>query len=61
MAEITPFINGIQHSFSSIRCNILGRTVIGFTKIDYDDKVNLENFYGAGNQVVGRGVGNYDG
>ncbi len=60
MSQITPFINGIQHSFASIRMSLLGRVVTGVVKISYDDSVNLENQYGAGNMVDHRGVGNYE-
>lgn len=57
---MTPLINGIQHSWASVRMVLLGRTVTGVTKIEYDDNVNLENNYGAGNMPESRGVGNYE-
>lgn len=60
MAQETPLINGIRHAWASIRCNILGRTVTGITKIAYDDKQNKENKYGAGIHVDHRGMGNYE-
>lgn len=56
---MTPLINGVNHSWASIKINMLGRTVIGVSKITYDDDTVLENNYGAGNMPVSRGVGNY--
>lgn len=60
MATETPLINGTRHSWASIRCNILGRTVTGITKIDYEDTQEKENKYGAGIHVDHRGLGNYE-
>lgn len=60
MAEKTPLINGVRHSWASIRCQILGRTVTGITKITYEDTEEKSNNYGAGKMPVSRGVGNYE-
>ena len=56
----TPLINGVRHSWASISINMLGRTVTGVAKIDYDDNQNYENIYGAGTMPVHRGKGNYE-
>ena len=58
--DTTPLINGTRHSWASIRCNILGRTVTGITAISYDDTQNKENRYGAGIYPDHRGLGNYE-
>ena len=55
-----PLINGVRHSWASIRINMLGRTVTGVAKIDYDDNQNYENIYGAGTMPSHRGKGNYE-
>jgi len=60
MSAITPMINGVRHSWSSIRINMLGRTIMGVASINYDDTMNIENIYGAGNMVSHRGNGNYE-
>ena len=57
---MTPLINGIQHSWASVRMVLLGRTVTGVVSINYEDSLNLENNYGAGNMPESRGVGNYE-
>lgn len=60
MSNNIPLINGIRHSWASIRVNLLGRTVTGITAIKYDDKVEKVNNYGAGNMPVSRGYGKYE-
>lgn len=55
-----PLINGTQHSWASVRINMLGRTLTGVTRIDYDDNVNIENQYGSGQFPDHQGVGNYE-
>lgn len=54
-----PFINGVQHSWASISFFMLGRTVRGIAKIDYDDNVAMEDNIGAGNMPDHRAVGDY--
>lgn len=56
----TPLINGIRHSWGSIKVNLLGRTVIGITAIDYDDKQDKKNHYGSGTMPTHRGHGRYE-
>lgn len=56
----TPLINGIRHSWASIKINLLGRTVTGVTAINYEDKQEKVNHYGAGINPVHRGYGKYE-
>lgn len=56
----TPLINGIRHSWASIKCNILARTVTGITALSYEDKQEKVNNYGAGIFPVSRGLGKYE-
>lgn len=53
-----PLINGVQHSWSSIKINMLGRTLTGISAINYDDDQVKENNFGAGNFPDHRGYGN---
>jgi hypothetical protein len=55
-----PLINGKGYSWNSIRLNILGRTIVGVTAIEYDDPETKENIYGAGKHPVERGEGNVE-
>lgn len=55
-----PLINGIRHSWASVKVNLLGRTVSGITAIKYDDKQEKVNNYGAGIYPVSRGYGKYE-
>lgn len=52
------FINGVQHAWASISCNLLGRTLTGITAISYGEKRNKENLMGGGDEPIGRGYGN---
>lgn len=58
MSVNSPLINGKRHSWSSIRLNVLGITIIGVTEINYGQEELKENHYGAGRFVVDRGDGN---
>lgn len=58
--DVTPLINGQRHSWASIRMNLLGRDVSGVVAIDYDDKQEKANIYGAGTKPVARGKGKYE-
>ncbi|EWC93277.1 hypothetical protein [Porphyromonas catoniae] len=53
----TPLINGILHSWASIQVAIQGVPLTGITSIEYEDKQEISNKYGAGRYPVGRGVG----
>jgi hypothetical protein len=56
----TPLINGTRHSWASIKINLLGRTITGVTAINYEDKQEKVNNYGAGIYPVSRGLGKYE-
>ena len=58
--EQTPLINGSRHSWVSIKTNMLGRDMSGIVAIDYDDKQEKANLYGAGRNPVARGKGKYE-
>lgn len=57
---MTPLINGIRHSWASVKVSLLGRTVTGITAISYEDKQEKVNHYGAGIYPVHRGYGRYE-
>lgn len=57
--EGTPLINGVRHSWASIKMNILGNQVLGVTAINYGSATDIQNGYGAGQMPVDRGEGNY--
>lgn len=53
----TPMINGVQHSWASIKINMLGRTISGITSIMYSyDRAKVNN-KGAGDVVDHRAYG----
>lgn len=56
----TPLINGIRHSWASVKCVLLDRTVTGISAIKYEDKQEKVNNYGAGIYPVSRGLGKYE-
>lgn len=51
-------INGQSYSWQTLKVNILGIVVTGISKIDYDEKQEVEDIFGAGNRPVARGYGN---
>lgn len=53
-----PLINGVQHSWASIRIPLLGRTVVGVVAIDYGMDHAKENHYGQGDEPIYRSYGN---
>lgn len=55
-----PLINGIRHSWASIKVNLLGRTLTGITAISYEETQEKANNYGAGIFPVSRGYGKYE-
>jgi hypothetical protein len=57
--NITPLVNGIRHSWASVRVNVLGRTVTGITEINYEDDQEMEDAIGAGGLPTHRGLGKY--
>lgn len=52
-----PLVNGIRHSWASIKTTMLGRTVSGISSIEYGDSQEKSNNYGAGPYPVSRGRG----
>lgn len=50
---------GKMKGWNSLTANGLGRDIEGFTALEYSDKVEKENAYGAGGFPIGRGEGNY--
>lgn len=54
----TVLINGKEYDWNSISVNLLGRMVVGITAIDYEEKQEKQNNYGAGKFPVSRGYGN---
>lgn len=54
-----PLINGRAYDWSSITLLIGGVYIVGVTKINYSDKQDKVNRYGAGSVPIARGNGNY--
>lgn len=52
-------INGLLYSWSDIRVNLLGRSLVGILAIDYDDGQDTKSVYGRGKRPIGRVSGNY--
>lgn len=52
-----PLINGIAYTWAQIKLNLLGREVVGIVSVEYSDKQEMQDNYGAGNYVVSRGIG----
>lgn len=57
---LTPLINGKSYEWADIILNLLGVPVIGVTAIQYGDKQDMKNIYGAGNRPVSRAYGNIE-
>lgn len=58
--DIQPLINGVRHSWSSIRVPLFGRTVSGINSISYDNNYKGEDHKGGGGYPVHRTV-DFDG
>jgi len=60
---MTPLINGISYSWSSVNFVLFGVPVSGITSIEFNRKQSKTNNYGAGPEPVSRGYGRkeYDG
>lgn len=52
-------VNGIRHSWSQVRINVMGRTVTGISEITYEDETEMEDIIGQGGMPTHRGEGNY--
>lgn len=57
MNEIVPLINGVAYSWADIKVVINGIQIMGITAIEYSDKQEIANHYGAGRYPVSRGKG----
>jgi len=57
---VTPLINGVNYSWANVGLVLFGVPVIGITKIDYENKQEKKNNYGAGIYPVSRGYGNVE-
>lgn len=57
MNNIIPLINGKSYEWSDIVLNIMGVPIAGITNIEYSDKQEMTNIYGAGRMPVSRGYG----
>lgn len=54
---MTPLVNGINYSWANISVILFGTPVVGIISIDYKQKQQKDNNYGAGSQPVSRGYG----
>lgn len=54
--EIPQMVNGLRHSWSSVRFRLFGRTVTGISSINYGDDFKFEDHKGAGGVTVHRTV-----
>lgn len=52
-----PLINGVAYGWADIVCLVAGVPVTGITAIDYDDKQEIKDHYGAGRYPASRGKG----
>ncbi len=57
MVRHMPLINGVEYSWSSITVNIAGLPETGIVAIEFGDKQDMENIYGAGQNPIARGYG----
>lgn len=56
----TPIVNGINYSWANVTTILFGVPLVGIMGIKYKRKVEKKNNYGAGQQPVSRGYGNYE-
>jgi len=56
-AEHIPLINGLVHSWNDITMYIGGVPIVGATAIEYGEKQEVKNHYGAGPHPVSRSKG----
>lgn len=52
-----PMINGILYSWANVVVTIAGVPLTGITAVEYGDKQEITNRYGAGRHPVGRSKG----
>lgn len=60
MAALVPLINGRSYDWGSIIINIMGVPFTGVTSIDYEEKQDTKNIFGAGTRPISRGLGNIE-
>lgn len=53
-------INGINYSWSNLSWIMFGVPLVGITEINYSRKRDAKNNYGAGNEPISRGYGNFE-
>lgn len=54
---LVPLINGKSYEFADIILNVMGVPIIGIVSIEYEERQNMENIYGAGRYPISRGYG----
>jgi hypothetical protein len=54
---LIPLVNGKSYEWANIIANILGVPINGFTSIEYGNKRDMQNVYGAGSEPVSRVYG----
>lgn len=59
MAGEGAFVNGVYYDWASMEIKLGGTTVVAIKSVDYDDELEREPVYGAGNAPLGTGTGNY--
>ena len=52
-----PLVNGILYGWAEVLVAIAGVPLTGITSVEYSDKQEVTNKYGAGRYPVGRGLG----
>lgn len=52
-----PLINGAAYGWADIVCLVAGVPVTGIVAIDYEDKQEIKNIYGAGRRPTSRSKG----
>jgi hypothetical protein len=55
---IMPMIRGEVYGWSSVRCVILGKSVVTISNIEYNTTQEMESVYGVGEHKIGIGLGN---
>lgn len=57
---MTPLINGTAYAWSQIELRLFNTVVAGIKSIEYSDKQEMVNNYGAGQYPVSRSYGKYE-
>jgi len=56
----TNMINGTEYGFEDVRISALGRSLVGFTAVEYGATKDYTNIHGRGNRPIKRGRGKKD-